>query len=158
MKYGFILVCMALLFALAPSTLPAADTEELKVEADQFYVEQNYKKAYKIYYKLAKQGDHYSQGQLANMFAKGEGKEVDFEEAYAWSVLAAEGGDEAQQKQSDEWLAKTDDDARAEKRAKKLMKKYGQEALEEKARKREARLRSHEMGGCTGSKLGCSGG
>jgi len=39
-----------------------------------------------------------------------------------------------------------------------VRKKYGEEALKERAEKRERIRRSHEMGGCTGSKLGCSRG
>ena len=157
MKPGILITCAILFFALSPSTLLAKDTEEYRGEADQYYVERNYKKAYKIYFKLAKTGDHHSQDQLAVMYARGEGKEVDFGEAYAWSILAAEGGDEMLSMQSEELLLQASDKAKAEKRAAKLMKKYGEDALLEKAEKQEARRRSHEMGGCTGSKTGCSG-
>ena len=157
MKFSTVLAFAALFFVLSSPTLLAKSNEEYRSEADQYYSEQNFKKAYKIYFKLAKMGDHYSQGQLANMLVNGEGKEVDLEKAYGWSTLAAEGGDEMLSQQSDELLEQISDKAKAEQTAARLMKKYGQDALEEKARKRENRLRAHEIGGCTGSKLGCSG-
>ena len=157
MKFGPVLLCMTLFFTLFASTSFAKEIEEYRAEAKQYYLEQNYKKAYKIYYKLAKKGDHRSQDQLAVMFSRGEGKEVDFEQAYAWSVLAAEGGKDLLTIQSDELLAQAGDKAKAEQKASRLMKKYSVEALQERAEKQEARRRSHEMGGCTGSKTGCSG-
>ena len=157
MKLGIFITCAMLFFVLSPSTLLAKDMQEYRGEADQYYEEHNYTKAYKIYFKLAKKGDHRSQDQLAVMYARGEGKEVDLGEAYAWSILAAEGGDEMLSMQSDELLLQASDKAKAEKRAAKLMKKYGEEARLEKAEKKEARRRSHERGGCTGSKTGCSG-
>lgn len=153
-----VLVCAVLFFALQSSTLIAANLQETRTKADQYYQEQRYSKSYKIYFKLAKKGDHYSQGQLASMYATGEGKKVDLEEAYAWSMLAAEGGDELLLKQSDELLLQVEDKPKAEKKAAKLKKRYGQKTLKEQADKRERMRRNHEMGGCTGSRLGCSGG
>lgn len=148
---------MALFFASFASTSFAKEIGEYREEAAQYFLEQNYKKAYKIYYKLAKMGDHPSQDQVAVMLARGEGKDIDFENAYAWSVLAAEGGDDILTIPSEELLQQADDKARAENQASRLMKKYGRDALMEKAEKQEARRRSHEMGGCTGSRTGCSG-
>jgi hypothetical protein len=46
----------------------------------------------------------------------------------------------------------------AEKRAAKLKKKYGEVALRKKAEKMERIKASHKMGGCTGSRVGCSSG
>ncbi len=157
MKFGPVFLCIALFFASFASTSFAKEILEYRGEAEQYYLEQNYKKAYKIYYKLAKMGDHRSQDQLAVMFARGEGKEVNYEEAYAWSVLAAEGGDDMLTIQSEELFVQASDKEKAENRASRLMKKYGKDALLEKAEKKEARRRSHEMGGCTGSRTGCSG-
>jgi hypothetical protein len=72
-------------------------------------------------------------------------------------VLAAEGGDDILTIQSEELLQQADDKARAENQASRLMKKYGRDALMEKAEAQEARRLSRQMGGCTGSKRGCSG-
>jgi len=157
MKFNVFLTCAALFLALWSSALSAREIPEYRSEADQYYLEHNYKKAYKIYYKLAKMGDHRSQDQLAIMLARGEGKDVNYEEAYAWSVLAAEGGDEVLTIPSEELLLQAGDKTKAEHKAARLTKKYGKEALLEKAERQEARRRSHEMGGCTGSRTGCSG-
>jgi TPR repeat protein len=157
MKFGPALLCMVLFFASFASTSFAKEIGEYREEAVQYYQEQNYKKAYKIYYKLAKMGDHPSQDQVAVMLARGEGKDIDFENAYAWSVLAAEGGDDILTIQSEELLQQADDKARAENQASRLMKKYGRDAQLEKAEAQEMRRLSRQMGGCTGSKRGCSG-
>jgi len=150
------LACALLVFTLQSSSLVADDLQEDRAEADQYYQAQQYRESYKLYYKLAKKGDHHSQAQLAAMFARGEGTEIDLIDAYAWSMLAAQGGDETALKQCDELLSQIGDKAKAEKKAEKLNKKYSDQALSEQAAKRERMKRSHEMGGCTGGKLGCS--
>lgn len=156
MKFSVVATCGLLFFALQSSALYAGKLQEFRGEADQYYQAHDYKKAYKTYFKLAKIGDHYSQGRIATMYANGEGKKSDIAEAYAWAVLAAEGGDEAAVARRDELLAQASDKTKAQKEAEKLKKKYGQAALEKKAEKREAMRANHEMGGCTGSRLGCS--
>lgn len=158
MKSGVTTVCLMVLFALQTNFLYAKEAQEYIAEADQYYAEKNYKKAYKTYYKLAKKGDHYSQSQVSKMFANGEGKEVDLTEAYAWSVLAAEGGDEDLVQNSEMLLQEAPDKALAEKKAAKLKKKYGKDTLRKQAEKRERIRRNNELGGCTGSKLGCGRG
>ena len=92
------------------------------------------------------------------MYAKGEGKTVDLTEAYAWSVLAAESGNEKLVTSSDELLLLTDDKTRAQKRATKLKKKYGKLALTKKALRQEERDSYRRSGSCTGSSLGCARG
>ena len=92
MKTVLIATCLMLLAALQAPEAFAKELQEYMAEADQYYLEKNFSKAYKIYFKLAKGGDHYSQDQISNMYAKGEGKNVDLTEAYAWSFLAAEDG------------------------------------------------------------------
>ena len=92
------------------------------------------------------------------MFARGEGTRIDLVDAYAWSMLAAQGGDETALKQCDDLLSQIGDKSKAEKKAAKLNKKYSDRALKEQADKRERMKRSHEMGGCTGARLGCSRG
>ena len=149
MKIGFVTVFLMFFIALQSSVLLAGDASEISAEADQFYLESNFKKAYKIYLKLAKTGDHHSQGRVAHMFANGEGKSVDFTEAYAWSVLAEEGGQKYSTESSDILLQRTSDQSVAQKKALKLKQKYGQQALKEKALKRaqsDAARRSGSMG------------
>ena len=125
------------------------DTQVALTRPDQYYLKHDYKKAYKIYFKLAKTGDHHSQGRIAQMLATGEGKSVDLTEAYAWSVLAEEGGEKYLTETSDVLLQRTGDKSAAQKKALKLQGKYGQQALLEKALKREqadAARRSGSMG------------
>ena len=153
MKTGFAKLLLALLIAMHAAALYAAGSSELRAEADQYYTKHDFKKAYKIYYKLAKTGDHHSQGRIAHMFANGEGKSVDLEEAYAWSVLAEEGGEKYLTESSEVLLQRTDDQAGAQKKASKLRDKYGQEALEEKARRRAEQERARKTGGSMGSNL-----
>lgn len=153
MKIGFAKLLVVLLITTYAPALLAASSTELRAEADQYYVEHDFKKAYKIYYKLAKTGDHHSQGRIAHMYANGEGKSVDFDEAYAWSVLAEEGGEKYLTESSDVLLQRTDDQAGAKKKASKLKDKYGQEALEEKARRRAEQDRARKTGGSMGSNL-----
>lgn len=156
MKFSLVTLCAVLLFAIHSSALYAGKLQEYRGEADQYYQAQDYRKAYKTYFKLAKIGDHYSQGQISTMYANGEGKRLDLAEAYAWAVLAAEGGDEGAVNKRDELLDQVSDKARARKAAEKLKKKYGKAALEKKAQKRDNMKAAHEMGGCTGRRLGCS--
>jgi len=144
--------------ALQTSAVLASEVKEYRAEAAQYYEKNNYKKAYKIYFKLAKVGDHYSQNKISQMYVDGKGKDIDLAEAYAWAVLAAESGVEGIAIKSEKLLQQTEDKAAAEKRAGKLMNKYGKDALQAKADKRERMKYNHKSGGCTGSKLGCSSG
>lgn len=156
MRSVLIAACVMLLAAVQTPDVFAKEVQEYRAKADQYYLEKDFGKAYKIYYKLAKGGDHYSQDQVSNMYAKGEGKKLDLTEAYAWSVLAAEGGEDEIADRSDMLLQKTNDKALAEKKATKLKKKYGKMALEERAKKLERIRLNNTMGGCTGSRIGCS--
>jgi len=159
MKFGFLLSCVMLFTALqtlAVSANELNDLQEYRAEAEQYYKDQDFKKAYKMYYKLAKGGDHFSQDRVSKMFANGEGKEVDLDEAYAWSVLAAEGGKANWVGSSEELLQLTQDQTRAQGKADKLMKKYGEQALMAKAENRAKREHNRQHGSCTGSRLACS--
>jgi TPR repeat protein len=158
MKITLVTLCLMLFFALQAPAVLAKDKKDALLEADQYYLKHDFKKAYKMYYKLAKSGDHYSQERLSHMFANGEGKSTDLTEAYAWSVLAAEGGMDDSLEKSESLLQQTTDKESAEKRAAKLKKKYGEVALRKKAEKMERIKASHKMGGCTGSRVGCSSG
>ena len=158
MKSALIVMCVMVMAALQTSAVLASEVKEYRAEAAQYYEKNNYKKAYKIYFKLAKVGDHYSQNKISQMYVDGKGKDIDLAEAYAWSVLAAESGVEGIAIKSEKLLQQTEDKAAAEKRAGKLMNKYGKDALQAKADKRERMKYNHKSGGCTGSKLGCSSG
>jgi TPR repeat protein len=144
----------------APALLAAGiDELELKrYEAEKYYTANDFKKAYKMYYKLAKVGDHYSQDRVSQMYANGEGKTTDLAEAYAWSVLAAESGSKDLRNHSDTLLEQNSNKVDAEKRATKLMKKYGEVALEKKAANRARKEKGKSSGTCTGSRLYCSRG
>ena len=131
----------------------AADSAEMRVEADQLYLDQNFKKAYKIYFKLAKTGDYYSQGRVSHMYANGEGKTTDLTEAYAWSVLAEEGGESFVIESSEQLLGKASDKGRAQKEADKLLGKYGQKALAQKEQRRAEMEASRGSGSSMGSNL-----
>jgi TPR repeat protein len=152
MKTLFVAAC-AILFAVAPFTsLLANETQKSRGEADEYFQQGNFSKAFKEYRKLAKSGDHYSQDQLAQMYAKGQGKKADLSEAYAWSVLAAEGGNKEFVANSEALLQRTPDKAKALKSAEKLQKKYGKQALATRAEKKGRFIPGSD---CTGTKLGC---
>lgn len=158
MKPVFIAVFVMFVTVLQAPALLANDAKQLRAESDQFYAELNYKKAYKGYYKLAKAGDRYSQRRVSHMHAKGEGKSVDLTEAYAWAVVAAESGKEEYVKHSNDLLLLTEDKAAAEKRAGKLVKKYGKEAQKVRTARLTSKENKKRSGQCTGTRLACSRG
>jgi len=155
MKIIFVAVSLMLFSAFQTADVLAKEKKDYLLEADQLYQQQDFKKAYKIYYKLAKKGDHHSQDQISQMYANGDGKEVDLTEAYAWSVLAAEGGADGILERSEVLLQQVNDKTLAEKKAAKLKQKYGQVALAERKAKYEKMKFEHKGGGCTGRRLGC---
>ena len=115
MKSFLIAACVLLLAVAQASTAVAKELAEYRKEADQYYDAGNFKKAYKGYLKVAKIGDQYSQYWVSHMFANGEGRKVDLEDAYAWSVLAAESGDEKLLGYSADLLEQNADKAAAQK-------------------------------------------
>jgi TPR repeat protein len=153
MKIGFFAMLLLLSIGLQSNDLLANDMIEMRTEADQYYLEHDYKKAYKKYFKVAKTGDHYAQGRIARMYANGEGKSVDLTEAYAWSVLAQEGSGAVLTESSEDLLQRTDNKAKAQEKALKLQKKYGQQALRDKARKRAEADAARRSGNSMGSNL-----
>ena len=155
MKFICIALFAVLITALQAPCVLAGAAQDYRSEADQYYQQGNFKKAYKTYLKLAKTGDNYSQHQVSKMYADGEGKSANLTKAYAWSTLAAESGQEQWVNYSDELLHRTNDKDKALNSARKLKKKYGQEALKIKA-ERKGRDELYEAGStCTGSKMGC---
>lgn len=156
MKYFMFAACV-LVFAIAQtSVVVAKELKQYRAEADQYYDDGNYKKAYKGYLKIAKIGDQYSQHWVSHMYENGEGKSADLEDAYAWSVLAAERGDEKLVARSEDLFAQIDDHAGATKAAKKLMGKYGKQALDDRAEAIAKRGTGRRSGACTGSRLTCN--
>ncbi len=155
---SILFAALVLVFAsVQTSNAIARELAEFQAEADQYYAAGNYKKAFKGYFKLAKIGDHYSQYWVANMYANGEGKRADLENAYAWSVLAAESGRQKLVRNSEELFSRNVDKDGARKKAEKLKRKYGKQALEEKAKLIAKRDAGRRAGSCTGSRLTCRG-
>ena len=155
-----VVIAVVLIFVAAfyaPASM-ASEAAELRTESDQYYENSDFKKAYKGYYKLAKAGDRHSQSKVSHMYANGEGKSVDLTEAYAWSRVASESGKEKYVKVSDDLLPKTKDRAAAEKRADKLIGKYGKQAQRERTARLSAKENDKRSGQCTGTRLACSRG
>lgn len=155
MKTVFALVCFVMFFALQAPSVMAATWKEDQAKADQYYETQEYKKAFKMYTKLAKMGISHSQSMVSQMYANGEGTKLNLTEAYAWSVLAAQRGAIEMKSNRDGLLEQVNDKGKAEKKADKLMSKYGREALQKRADSKAKLKHNTKSGGCTGSKLGC---
>jgi len=109
-------VCSLLFFALPASAVSAADWKEDQAKADQYYETQNFGKAFNLYISLVKIGDSHSQDRVSQMYANGEGTKVNLEEAYAWSVLAAQRGAAEIENKREILLQQTKNKAAAEKR------------------------------------------
>jgi TPR repeat protein len=155
LKILFTFVSFMLIFAVQTSVVMASTWKEDQVTADQYYETQEYKKAFKIYFKLAKMGVSHSQDRVSQMYSKGEGTKLSLTEAYAWSVLAAQRGASEMKTNRDGLLEQVSDKNKAEKKADKLMSKYGREALKKRADSKAKLKANTKGGGCTGSKLGC---
>lgn len=153
MKFILTVACTLLFAALQAPAVMANDLQEYQLEADAHYEHGNFKKAHKAYLKLAKKGDHYSQDRVAQMYANGEGKSADLTQAYAWSVLAVESGEEQWMSNSDVLLQRADNPAKAQSSAEKLKKKYGKAALEKKAAQMARRDSQRRSGSCTGTRI-----
>lgn len=153
MKTQILTVFLLLIGMLQAPFVLANESAVKRAEADQYYLEEDFKKAYRVYFKLAKTGDHYSQDRIALMYSEGEGKSVDLPKAYAWAVLAEEGDVKPPTVNSDELLELTKDKNEAEKEARKLQEKYGRQALREKAIKQAERQATRQSGTSMGSNL-----
>lgn len=155
MKIIFTILVFILMFVSGAPCALAADWKEDQARADQYYEAGEYNQAFKIYYTLAKMGVSHSQDRVSHMYENGQGKKINLEEAYAWSVLAAQRGSAEKVKRRDSLLQEVKNKKKAEKKADKLMTKYGREALQKKAESRARLKHNTKSGGCTGSKLGC---
>ena len=135
-------------------TLHAAVTHSSIDRAERYYQRGDFRKAWRSFLKLAKEGDHYSQYRVAQMFAEGQGTGTDLTEAYAWAFLAAEGDLPEVEAFRDDLLQRVEDKTEAHEEAEKLMGKYGTAALLEKA-SRSGQRNSAGDDACTGQRLPC---
>lgn len=155
MKIIVTLLFSILVFAMPSPVVQAADWKEDQAKADQYYEAGDYSNAFKMYFKLAKMGVSHSQHRVSQMYANGQGKKKNLTEAYAWSVLAAQRGASEMEADRDSLLQQVSDKAAAQKKAEKLLNKYGRDALQAKADSKARLKRNTKSGGCTGSKLDC---
>lgn len=155
MKTVVIIVCSILFFTLQSPVAVAATWKENQAKADKLYEAGEFNKAFKMYVKLGKIGVSHSQDRVSKMYESGEGTKVNLTEAYAWSVLAAQRGATEKVSRRDSLLEESTDRKAAEKKAKKLLSKYGRVALQKKADSKAKLKHNTKSGGCTGSKLGC---
>ncbi len=156
MKAVLSLVVLALALS---STVALADLAEDRARADAFLADGDEKKALKAYEDLGRAGDHDAQYLVSVFYAQGRGTKQDFVEAYGWSVLAAEADMEKLDRHSAELYEQVDEGKRkkADKKARSMVRKYGKEALEVKARRLSERGAGRSAGSCTGSRLNCRG-
>jgi len=155
MKIVFVTAFILLAAVSYVPAVMAGTSQENQVKADKYYRQGNFNKAYKYYLQSAKKGDHYSQDRISSMYANGEGQSPDLTQAYAWSVLAAESGEENMMNSSEALLQRINDPARAQDSAEKLKEKYGKDVLEEKAETLARREKQRDSGSCTGTHLAC---
>ena len=112
----FVTAILLILFSALHSPLAAArDWKEDQAQADQYYEQGKFSKAFGLYYRNAKIGVSAAQDMVSQMYEKGEGKRVDLEDAYAWSVLAAERGSSEIAARRDSLLERVKDKEQAEK-------------------------------------------
>ena len=142
-----------LLFACVVVIAHAADPayERAQQQADEFYQEGDYRKAYRKYLDLAKVGDSFAQYRVSYMNLYGQGRSKDVVEAFAWSTLAAQNKHPELVEYRDTLWEALDEDIQedAETKADKYMNRYGNIALAEKAREKARR----RLSSCTGSRL-----
>lgn len=155
MKTAFISVIVVLLALTQSPILLASEAKQMRAQAEQYYADKDYRRAFKVFRKLAQFGDRYSQRKVAHMYAEGEGKSIDLAESYSWAALAAEGNDVELAELNETLLPKIKSPSKAQKKADKLISKYGKQAQLERISRHSRRGRVLEEGSCTGSKLAC---
>ena len=145
--------CIALVFVAAATVAAAVDPgyQRAQQRADAYYAEGDYRKAYRQYRELAKIGDSFSQYRVSTMNLYGKGRSKDVEEAFAWAVLASQNQHPELVRYRDLlWQALTEEQREdAGEQAEKLINRYGNLALAEKARQKARR----RLSSCTGSRL-----
>lgn len=151
MKFALVTAYVLLSATLLSPTVLAETAAEIRSKAALYDQQGEFKRAFKSYLKLAKAGDQPSQERVAKMYEAGEGRSVNLTDAYAWAVVAAEGGKESMVEFSESLLPRTKNPAKAEKKAARLIKNYGRKTQQRKAEQRANRDPSR----CIGSLLAC---
>lgn len=152
----FIVTACILAFVFAGSgalfAAQASAYERAQQAADEAYAEGNFDKAYKRYLSLAKKGDSFSQYRVSYMSFQGQGVDQDWNEAFAWALLAAQGNNPDLVRYLAGLTREMPEDyaTTATNKAKDYMDRWGIVALAEKAAKDAKR----ELRSCTGSRLG----
>ncbi len=134
-----------------------ADLAEDRARADKLLAEGDEKGAFKAFRDLARDGDQDAQYLLSTMYATGTGTSQDLIDAYGWSVVAAEAGLDKLDEHSAQLFQAIPENQqdKAERKARSLVNKYGQDALAEKAERLATRGAGRRSGSCTGSRLSC---
>ncbi len=154
-KFFTSLICLMTALALSGGSLQAGQSSpyaRAQEAADEAYAEGDYDKAYDKYLGLAKKGDSFSQYRVSYMNFQGQGVSQNWNEAFAWALLAAQGNNPELVK----YLAGLTREmpeayaTSATNTAKGHMDRWGIVALAEKAAKNAKR----ELRSCTGSRLG----
>ncbi|HET6564458.1 MAG TPA: hypothetical protein VFG52_03510 [Xanthomonadales bacterium] len=151
---GLLLAALPLL-GLADAQYEANQkTKDQKIaeKADAAYANKQFSKAMDGYTRLAEKGDFFSQYRLSFMNLQGEGVAVNYPEAFAWAVLAAESQDEKLQTYFNEVKALVPESERdeAQQMAEKYLQRWGRMALAIEGR----RQADQQLRNCTGSRLG----
>ena len=155
-RVTLLLMILSLAFQAAPVL---ADRAEERARADAFLADGDEKKAFRAYRELARDGDKDAQYLVSVFYAQGRGTKEDMVQAYGWSVVAAEADLEKLDQHSAALYAAVPSDRKkkADKKARSLVRKYGQEAQAIKFQRLAARGSGQRQGSCTGSRLTCRG-
>lgn len=126
--------------------------QKSQMAADHAYAEGDFDTAYKKYLRLARKGDTFSQYRLSYMNFQGQGRKVDWPEAFAWAVLAAQGNNPELVKYLAALAQEVPEDYhdKATRKAEYYFERWGDLAIAEDAR----RGAIQELRQCTGSRLG----
>lgn len=153
-KFLIVMACLAaaLLTSIGLQAQQPTPYERAQQEADSAYAEGDFDKAYRGYLGLAKKGDSFSQYRVSYMNFQGQGVEQDWNEAFAWALLAAQGNNPDLVKYLAGLTRELPEDyaTSATERARSHMDRWGIVALAEKA----AKTAKRELRSCTGSRLG----
>ena len=152
-KAASIILLLLVSTALYAASKPSAFEME-KENADNYYDNQDYKKAKSAYTKLARKGDKYSQFRLSLIFLDGLSGKADISQAYGWATLAAQVRHPGLLAYRDLVFNEIPENGKRKAIAKadKLMLRYSDFVIAEKAVMRTKR----DLRNCTGSRLGRS--
>ncbi len=155
---GFLLIILTSLFVLSASLQAAGkDTgkdkdTQIAEQADAAYAQKNYAEAMESYGLLARKGDAFSQYRVSYMHLLGEGVDIDYPEAFAWAVLAAESQNEQLHTYFTEVQERVPPGQRdaAQALAEDYLHRWGRLQLAIEGRKKA----DQQLRNCTGSRLG----